>query len=123
MLVISIFSFFHNVFYPSYNKFQIFIHIYFVLFTCFLFGLVQNVSFGKGLTLSLTTNFKLIQTERLCRQQFQIWQKRKKVIQTGRKRCGKRRNCLLQAISPFPTVFSKDLYSRHVKTRACFGKG
>ena len=30
---------------------------------------------------------------------------------------------LLQAISPFPTVFSKDLYCRHVKTRACLGKG
>ena len=25
--------------------------------------------------------------------------------------------------SPFPTVFSKDLYCRHVKTRACLGKG
>ena len=41
----------------------------------------------------------------------------------GRKHCGKRRNCSLRAISPFPTVFSKDLYSRHVKTRACLGKG
>ena len=30
---------------------------------------------------------------------------------------GKRRHCLLQAISPFPTQFSKDLYSRHIKTR------
>ena len=33
-----------------------------------------------------------------------------------RKHCGKRRNCLLQAISPFATVFSKDLYCRHVKS-------
>ena len=38
------------------------------------------------------TNFRLIQTERLCRRQFQIWRKWKKVIQTGRKHCGKRRN-------------------------------
>ena len=30
---------------------------------------------------------------------------------------------LLRAISPFPAMFSKDLYSRHVKTSACFGKG
>ena len=36
---------------------------------------------------------------------------------------GKRRNCLLRAISPFPTVFSKDLYCRLFKTRACLGKG
>ena len=28
----------------------------------------------------------------------------------------------LRAISPFPTVFSKDLHSRKVKTRACLGK-
>ena len=25
-------------------------------------------------------------------------------------------------IAPFPTVFSEDLYCRHVKTRACSGK-
>ena len=30
--------------------------------------------------------------------------------------CGKRRNCSSRAISPFLTVFSKDLYSRHVNT-------
>ena len=37
--------------------------------------------------------------------------------------CGKRRNCSLGAISPFLTVFSKDLYCRHLKPRACLGKG
>ena len=47
----------------------------------------------------------------------------KKCSEMGRKNCGKRRNCSLRAISPFPTVFSKDLYCRHVKTRACLGKG
>ena len=41
----------------------------------------------------------------------------------GRKHCGKRRNCSLRAISPFPIVFSNDLYSRQVKTRVCLGKG
>ena len=30
------------------------------------------------------------------------------VLQKGRKQCGKRRNCSLRAIFPFPTVFSKD---------------
>ena len=49
-----------------------------------------------------------------------MWQN---VLQTGRKHCGKRRNCSLRAISPFPTVFSKYLSCRHVKTRACLGKG
>ena len=28
-----------------------------------------------------------------------------------------------KAISPFPTVFSKDMYCRQVKTMACLGKG
>ena len=32
------------------------------------------------------------------------------------------RNCSLQEISPFPTVFSIDFYGRHAKTRACLGK-
>ena len=75
------------------------------------------------LTLSQTTNFRLFQTERVCRWQFQIQWKWEKVLQTGRKRCGKKKNCSLWAISPFPTVFSKGLYCRHVKTRACLGKG
>ena len=41
----------------------------------------------------------------------------------GRKHCGKRRNCSLGAVSPFPSVFLKDLDYRHVKSRACLGKG
>ena len=38
MLVTSIFSFSHNVFYPFQNKFQFFSHVYFVVFQCFHFG-------------------------------------------------------------------------------------
>ena len=36
-----------------------------------------------------------------------------------RRHCGKRRNRLLQTISSFPKVFSKDMYSRHVNLKAC----
>ena len=78
---------------------------------------------GLILTLSQTTNFRLFQTQRLCRRQFKTCLKWQKVLQKDRKHCGKRRNCSLRAISPFPTVFSKGLYCRHVKTRACLGKG
>ena len=67
------------------------------------------------------TNFRLLQTERVCRPQFWIWWKWQKVLFW--KHCGKRTNCSLPAISLFPTVFSKELYCRHVKTRACLGKG
>ena len=55
----------------------------------------QNQSFAiqsQLLTLSQTTNFRLFQTESVCRWQFQIgwkWQK----TEIGRKHCGKRRNC------------------------------
>ena len=35
MLVNSIFSFSHNVFYPSQNTFQSFSHVYFIICTCF----------------------------------------------------------------------------------------
>ena len=34
------------------------------------------------------------------------------ILQTSRKQCWKMRNCLLLPISPFPKVFSKDLYCR-----------
>ena len=68
-------------------------------------------------------NFVLFQTERVCRWQFHIWKKWQKVLQMNRKHCGKRRNCSLRAISSFPTVFLKDLYCWHEKTRVCLGKG
>ena len=64
---------------------------------------------SQFLTFSQTTNFRLFQNERVCRRQFQI--------RTDRKHWGKRRNCLLQAVSSFPTVFPKDLYYRHVWER------
>ena len=44
------------------------------------------------------------------------------VPETSGKHCEKRRNCSLRAISPFPTVYSKDLSCRHVKTRPCMQK-
>ena len=34
---------------------------------------------------------------------------------------GKVEIACLRAVSPFPTVFSKDFYCRHVKTRVCLG--
>ena len=36
-----------------------------------------------------------------------IWINGDTFIRLGRKHCGKRRNCSLQAISSFPTMFSK----------------
>ena len=71
------------------------------------------------LTLSQTTNFRLFQTEMVCRRLFKFFcYKCQTVIQTGKNHCGKRRNCSLRAISHFPALFLKDLYCRQVKTRA-----
>ena len=75
---------------------------------------VWNLSSGNGLTLSQTTNFRLFQTEGVYRRQFWICWKWHKVLQMGRKHCGKGRNCSLRAIYPFPQVFSEDLYCKHV---------
>ena len=98
-------------------KNNVLIHVGFVECTSLWVWQVWN------LTLSQSTTFRHFQTERVCRQKFQVYWKWQKALQTGWKHCGKRRNCSLQAISPFPTTFSKDLYCRHVKTRACLGKG
>ena len=87
-------------------------------------SLLKQISFyGPCLTHYQKTNFRLFQTERVCRRQFQIRGKWQKIIQTGRKHCGKRRNSLLRAISSFPTVFSKGLLPRAVKRFHCVGMG
>ena len=46
-----------------------------------------------------------------------------KVLRTSKKHCGKRRNCSLRAIPPFPTVFSKGLFPRGVNWCYCVGMG
>ena len=57
-----------------------------------------------GLSLFQTTNFRPFKTEKGCRRQIQIWLKWQKVLQTGRKNCGKTRNC---SFLLFPHCFQK----------------
>ena len=83
----------------------------------------KNLFSVSVLTHCQTTNFRLFQIDRLCRRQFKIWRKWQKVIPAGEKHCGKGRNCLLRAISLFPTVFSKGFFPRGVKRRRCVGMG
>ena len=45
-----------------------------------------------------------------------------KVLKTGRKHCGKRRNCSLRAISPLHSVF-KAVVLQTRKNQGLFGKG
>ena len=54
---------------------------------------------------------------------FKFDENARKLSKTGRKHCGKSRNCSLRAISPFPTVFSKGLFPRGVKRCHYAGMG
>ena len=68
------------------------------------------------------TTLKLFQTERVCRQKFKFVKKCWTVLQKGRKHCGKRRNHLLLAVSPFPTVYLKRLVLQTRKNKGLFGR-
>ena len=67
-------------------------------------------------------NFRLSELERVCKGNIKFDENDGKFSKSVGKHYGKRRNCSLRAISPFPAVFSKDLYCRHIKIRACLGK-
>ena len=71
MLVTSIFSFSKNVFYPIKVRFPCFSNILFCLQMSSIPTTLKFCHLSKNLTLSQITNFRLFQTERLCRQ-FQI---------------------------------------------------
>ena len=43
-------------------------------------------------------------------------------VETWKKHCGKRRKCWLTAFSPFPTMFSKSLFLRVIKSQDCVVK-
>ena len=69
---------------------------------------------SKELTLSQTTNFR----------QKELPDDNFKFDENGRKFSKQVENTVEKGeIAPFPTVFSKDLYCRHIKIRACLGKG
>ena len=70
------------------------------------------------LTLFQTTNFRLFQTGKSLQTTiFGFMKMGGKFSQWVENTVGK------GEIAPFPTEFSKDLYCRHIKTRACLGKG
>ena len=68
------------------------------------------------------TNFRLFQTERVCRRQFQIRRKWKKVIQTGRKHWEKEKLLFMSNFSFSHSVFKRLVSQGHQKVSLC-GKG
>ena len=52
-----------------------------------------------------------------------IWTNGDTIIRSRRKHCGKRGNCSLRAISPFPTMFSKSCLVLMYQVDYLWGKG
>ena len=88
----------------------------------FNFRKSNSLSFDKDLTLSQTTNFRLFQTERVCRRQFQTWWKGQKVILTGRKHWEKEKLLVTSNFSISHSVF-KGPVLQTCKNQGLFGKG
>ena len=73
------------------------------------------------LTLSQTTNFRLFQTEIVCRRKFQIWWKWRKAFETGRKHWEKEKLLVTSNFSFSRSVF-KRLIQQTRKNQGLFGK-
>ena len=101
----------HNVFYPSEINFHIFSHICFVVCQCFQFGPIEKFVMWKQ---QILFSFKQIE---FAVDNFEFDVIGLKFSEWVENNVGN------GEISPFPTVFSKGLHCRHVKTRACLGKG
>ena len=80
------------------------------------------MSFGKGLTLYQTTKSRRFEAERADKN-FKSDENGRKFSERVEKHCGKRRNCLLRAITPFPIVFLKRRVLQTCKNQALFEKG
>ena len=77
----------------------------------------------EKLTDNRTTNLDSSKLKEFANDNFTFDENSRQFSRTGKKHCGKRRNCSFRAISPFHTVFSKDLYCKHVNSRARLRKG
>ena len=69
MLANTIFSFSRNVFYPAQNKFKLYILL---SSNAFYLEHYKILLFGKELKHSQKTHFRLFETERVSRRQFQV---------------------------------------------------
>ena len=75
--------------------------------------------FSTLLTLYQTPNFRLVQTESICRQQIKCNYNLKICFGKGRKHCEKRRKCWLPGFSSFPTMFSKAFVLMVIQSGLC----
>ena len=82
-------------------------------------GLHGIILSGDALTHYQTTNFRLFQTERVCRRQFQISRKWKKVIQIGRKQWEKEKWLVTSNFSFSHSVFKRLVSQGRQKVSLC----
>ena len=68
-------------------------------------------------------NFRPVQFKIICSRQMTFNSHIEICFWKSRKHCGERRKCWLPAFSPFPTMFSKALVYRVIKTQDCVVKG
>ena len=76
----------------------------------------------KILTLSQMTNFRVFETERVCRQQFQSWWKWQKVFQRCRKHKEKENLLVLSNFCFSHSVFKRIVLQTH-ENQGLYGKG
>ena len=69
------------------------------------------------------TNFRLFENKESADNNFQFDKNGKKLSIWVENTAGKCEIARYEQFLLFPQLFSKDLYCRHVKTRACLGKG
>ena len=75
-----------------------------------------SIFINPSLPITRKQNFRLVQIETKCRRHFKKHLKWRKISAIyGRKHCEKMRNCLLQASSPFLTMFSTAIYLLCIK--------
>ena len=64
--------------------------------------------------------FSPAQIEWICGHKIYLYSNHEMLLSQGRKHCGKRRKCWLPAFSPFPTLFSTDIFPLgHQKLALC----
>ena len=85
--------------------------------------LSKSFLYDTGLTHYQTTNFRLFQTERVCRRQFQTWRKWQKVIQMGKKTLREKEKLLVASNFSFSHSVFKRLVSQGRQKASLCGNG
>ena len=84
-----------------------------------IMSIFPNQFFWYQLTHYQMTNFRLFQTERVCRRQFKIWRRWHKVIQTGRKHWEKEKLLVMSNFSFSHSVFKRLVSQGRQKVSLC----